>query len=198
MAFRMGQSTISGIIRETAAAIISVLKDDYLRFPATEEEWKVVCNDFGERWNFYHCLGAMDGKHILIDPPLRSGSMYYNYKGTFSIVLLAVVDAQLRFIYVDIGTNGRVSDSGIWNKSTLKALIEENRINFPAPAKLPGTQVNFPYVIVGDEGFPLTERVLIPYPGLQCTNQRDRRIFNYRYVSISIQLSYSTQKKKKN
>jgi len=36
--------------------------------------------------------------------------MFYNYKGDYSVVLLALVDAQLRFIYVDVGTNGRVSE----------------------------------------------------------------------------------------
>ena len=34
----------------------------------------------------------MDGKHVLIRPPPNSGSYYYNYKHSFGIVLLAVVD----------------------------------------------------------------------------------------------------------
>ena len=79
--------------------------------PSCEDEWKVVAMDFGHRWNFYNCIGAMDGKHFKIDPPLQSGSLYYNYKDYFSVVLLAVVDAHLRFIYVDVGTNGRISDT---------------------------------------------------------------------------------------
>ena len=77
---------------------MTVLKDDFLRFPSSEEEWKVVANGFGERWNFFNSLGATDGKPVLIDPPVQSGSTYHNYKGTFSVVLLALLDAQLRFI----------------------------------------------------------------------------------------------------
>lgn len=124
----------------------------------------------------------MDGKHCVIDPPLQSGSMFYNYKGDYSVVLLALVDAQLRFIYVNVGTNGRVSDSGVWNKCFLKNHLDNNTLNIPPPVPLPGTQDNFPFVIIGDEGFPLSEKLLIPYPRPQCSGRINRRIFNYRYV----------------
>lgn len=76
----------------------------------------------------------MDGKHCVINPPLRSGSMFYNYKGDYSVVLLALVDADLRFIYLDVGANGRVSDSGVWNKCSLKNLPDRNVLHIPPPA----------------------------------------------------------------
>lgn len=92
----------------------------------------------------------------------------HNYKGDSSVVLLAVVDAQLRFTFVDIGTNGRISDGGIWNKLTLKRALEERSLHIPAARALPNIQNDFPFVLVGDEGFPLSMNVLIPYPGEQC------------------------------
>lgn len=58
---------------------------------------------------FFNSVAAMDGKHIAI----KSGSMYYNYKQFCSIVLFALVDADYRFIYVDVGCNGRISDGGV-------------------------------------------------------------------------------------
>ncbi|XP_011883714.1 PREDICTED: uncharacterized protein LOC105570872, partial [Vollenhovia emeryi] len=90
LSFRIGQSTISRIVKEVCSAIYQVLKDQYVRMPQSEEEWKVVAYDYGTRWNYYNCIGAMDGKHIRIDPPLSSGSLYHNYKGYSSIVLLAL------------------------------------------------------------------------------------------------------------
>jgi len=86
----------------------------------------------------------------------------------------------LRFIYVDVGTNGRVSNSGVWNKCSLKNHLDRNALHIPPPAPLPGIQDNFPYIIVGDEGFPLSEKLLTPYPGSQCSGMKNRRIFNYR------------------
>lgn len=150
MNFRLGQNTISNIIKDTCRALRIILEPIYLQIPASEEAWKVVAHDFADRWNFPHCLGAMDGKHCRIDPPIQSGSLYFNYKDTFSIVLLAVVDAQLRFIYVDVGTNGRVSDKGVWNKSIFRNLLERNELNIPQASILPGTDNEFSYVIVAD------------------------------------------------
>lgn len=146
LSFRIGQSTISGIIKEVCSAIIRVLQDDYLRTPRTAEEWQNVARDYGDRWNFYNCIGAMDGKHFKIDPPLSSGSYFHNYKGDSSVVL-AVVDGQLRFTFVDIGTNGRISDGGIWNKSILKRALEEKTLHIPAARALPNIQNDLPFVL---------------------------------------------------
>jgi len=177
MSFQIGQSTISGIMKDTVRAIYQVLKDDFLRFPSSVAEWKAVAHDIHERWNFPNCMGAMDGKHFVLECPLKSGCMFYNYKQTFSIVLLAVVDAQLRFIFIDVGTNGRASDRGIWNKSDIRKYVENNAL---PEAPLPSSDIMFPFVIVGDEGFTLSKQVMIPYPKDSLPNRKDRKIFNYR------------------
>ena len=50
----------------------------------------------------------------------NSCSKCFNYKKTFSIVLLALVDYWYRFSVVDIGLNGPNSDSGIFRHSALR------------------------------------------------------------------------------
>ena len=82
-------------------------------------DWTTVDNDVFSRWNFPHCLVSIDGKHIQITAPDNSGSMFYNYKGTHSTVLLAVADANYSVMYADVGCQGRISDGGIFKLSLI-------------------------------------------------------------------------------
>ena len=76
---------------------------------------------------------ALDGKHVLIEAPAKSGSLYFNYKKTFSIVLLALVDANYKFIAVDVGSYGKNSDGGIFSYSHLGQRFENGTMNLPEP-----------------------------------------------------------------
>ncbi|CAH2000985.1 unnamed protein product [Acanthoscelides obtectus] len=98
------------IIPDTCEAIYKVLRKDYFKFPQTEDERKNIAKHFENRWNFPHCLGAIDGKHIDIIPPSGSGSYFYNYKGRHSMVLLVTVDARYQIIMCSFGVNGMISD----------------------------------------------------------------------------------------
>lgn len=98
--FRVGVSTVAGIIYEVCTAIWNCLLPDYMPVPDTAE-WRKIAAVF-QKQAFPNCLGAMDGKHVVIEAPPSSGSVYYNYKGTFSIVLLAVVDARYCFRLVGL------------------------------------------------------------------------------------------------
>ena len=53
---------------------------------------------------------AIDGKHTEIQAQLDSLSLFFNYKKTFSVVLLALVDATYKFTIIDVGGYGKSSD----------------------------------------------------------------------------------------
>ena len=65
----------------------------YLKVPSSREEWLTVAKKFESRWQFPNCIGAIDGKHIAMQPLGNSGSYYYNYKHTNSNFLMAVAGA---------------------------------------------------------------------------------------------------------
>lgn len=147
--------------------------------PNTPQEWLQCSKEFDELWNYPHCLAAMDGKHVMIQAPMQSGSEYFNYKSFFSIVLFALVDANYNFLFVDVGSQGRISDGGIFKNSELWRKIQGNSLNIPEPSKLPGRHQNTPYVILADEAFALHENIMKPYSGSYEKGTK-QRIFNYR------------------
>ena len=146
----------------------------------TEEQLLKIANAYLSRWNFPNCVGAIDGKHIRIKAPQNSGSTFFNYKEFYSIVMLAVVDADCKFIAIDVGSYGREGDAGIYLKSKLGQNIRTNTFNIPPPKSLPGTDNIVPHVIVGDEAFALHENLMKPYPRRQSLNDPSKAIYNYR------------------
>ncbi|KAL4132034.1 hypothetical protein QTP88_009255 [Uroleucon formosanum] len=97
----------------------------------------------------------------------------------FSVVLMAVVDANLQFISIDVGAYGKEGDSNVFKNSNFGKLLYSNKLDLPGPALLPETESNpQPYVFIGDEAFALHTHLLRPYPGRNLTDIR--RVFNYR------------------
>ncbi|XP_034035038.1 protein ALP1-like [Thalassophryne amazonica] len=131
-------------------AIWDSLVDDYLPVPKPAD-WQEIAQGIRERWNFPNCVGAMDGKHILIQAPL-----------------------------VDVGAFGRSSDGGTLAASAFGEALREEKLGLPEDAPLPGADHlgSLPHVFVGDEAFPLRRNLLRPYPGRHLSQPKS--IFNYR------------------
>lgn len=113
-------------------------------------------------------MGAVDGKHILMRCPKNTGSEYFNYKHSFSVILLAVVDANYCFSYIDIGTNVRVNDARVFSKSSFYEALENKTLKIPSNG-----------VFVADDAFPLRKDMLKPYSRIRRLTTT-QKIFNYR------------------
>lgn len=141
-------------------------------------EWRAIAQEFEKKWNFPNCLGSVDGKHVEIIPPPNSGSFYYNYKGSHSLVLMAIANANYEFIMVDFGTNGRVSDGGVIEKTEFYRKLLNNTLKIPQAARSSNSTKLLPFVFIGDEAFALRNNFLKPFG--QNELDREKRIFNYR------------------
>ncbi|KAJ8933495.1 hypothetical protein NQ314_013972 [Rhamnusium bicolor] len=119
---------------KAAAQIRNKLADWFV--PNTQEEWKEIIQGFSTRWNFPYCGGALDGKHIVLRCPFHSGSNFYNYKGSFSIIIFAWVDDQYCFEYIDVGANGRASDEGMAESDQVASTSKKRKITFKNPKSL--------------------------------------------------------------
>lgn len=150
--------------------------------PESQQSWLQLEKGFK---NFPRCLGAIDGKHIVMQSPVHSGSEYYNYKKSFSIVLLALVDSNYNFIFAEIGSQGRISDGGVFRNSQLWRRICSDNLSFPTPRPLPGSTREVPYVFLGDGAFALTTYVMKPYPGNH-NEGSPKRIFNKKLSSSRV------------
>lgn len=155
---------------------IKIHNNYYLfQLPTSPNNWLTIASGYEKL--FPHCIGALDGKHVVLESPVHSGSEFFNYKKDFSIVLLALVDADYRFIFADVGCQGRMSDGGVLRNSILWDKMNDNTLNLPRPYPLPGRNSNMPYVFVADSAFALSNYVMKPYPGKH-TEQSSKRNFN--------------------
>lgn len=177
--FRMGKTTVSNIVRETCEAIWTVLNPTYLKTPKSSEEWKKIADGFEEEWDFPHCLGSIDGKHIMIECPKNAGSAYYNYKNFHSIVLLAICDANYCFTFVDIGDYDSTNDASVLSNSAFGQAFDKGpeTLKIPSPCNYKNVD-NLPFVLIGDDIFPQKSWLMKPFPGKGLAEHQ--RVYNYR------------------
>lgn len=177
--FRICHDYISIIVKQTLSVLKHKLVPIFLPDPH-QIDFKKKAEEFCYKWNFPNCILGIDGKHIRIRCPQNSGSLYYNYKDFFSIVLLAMVDANYKFVIVDIGSYGKEGDSSIFLKSDIGQRILNGSFGFPEESFLPGSNIVVPHVIVGDEAFRLHTHIMKPYSKKSSIEEVSKKTFNYR------------------
>ena len=134
----------------------------------------------GKNWKWN--LGSRGIFHMPWEPLVESiwtcrnpGALYHNYKGFLSIVMLALVDGQHKFRWVDVGIARSCSDAQIFNTCHLKRKIDDGSIGFPNLAPI---NLDVPYFNLADYVFALKTWLMKPYGRRMLT--RENRIVNYR------------------
>lgn len=178
--FRIGFSTVASIIEEVCEAIWKRLQPIYMPEP-TAEIWEKSISGYKNVWQFPNCLGSIDGKHVTIRCPQNSGSNYFSYLKKFSIVLMAIVDPEYKFIAIDVGGFGKNSDGGIFQASAMGRRFLEGTFNIPPNRSLSDDDHDeIPCVLIGDEAFTLSTYLMRPFPYRQARYDRNKENFNYR------------------
>ncbi|CAL1285359.1 unnamed protein product [Larinioides sclopetarius] len=171
--FKFSKQTVSRCVDEVCKALIQELKKE-IKLPENEDEWLAIAQGFQDQWNFPNCLGAIDGKHVLLQCPNNTITDDINNKGTVSVELLALVDAHYCFTFVDIGCQGQV-----FNNSSLFPKLKKDELKLPPDGNLPAFDEALPYVFLADPAFALSRHMMIPYPS-SIEKECEKRIFNYR------------------
>lgn len=163
--FGVGAATVCNIVSDFCDAMIRIHLFNQIKFPETEPEQQATADTFQNIWQFPGCVGAIDGSHIPIKRPGNEGADYHNYKGWFSTVLLATVDANYKFTYINVGYPGRVHDAGIYQTCGLKKRLTEGLLDSSLH-------------LIGDGAFPLSCYMMKPFVGTNLPP--DKELFNYR------------------
>ena len=86
---------------------------------------------------------------------------------------MAVCDAKYKFLAVGIGAYGRQSDGSVFRNSLLGKLLLGQQLPLPPPVSLSETLATpTPFVLVGDEAFPLSSNLMRPYPGVNLNRKK--------------------------
>ncbi len=133
----MAYNTICLLIAEVSSAKVGAYHEKVIVTPTTPDDWMVIANNKDRRWQYHHCIGAIDGKHVVIRKPKNAGSYYFNYKNFHSIVLMDLVDGDYKFTWVEVGANGTSSDVQIFEECGLKEAIQQLVIGLPPLDHLP-------------------------------------------------------------
>ncbi|KAJ8685821.1 hypothetical protein QAD02_021614 [Eretmocerus hayati] len=176
--FLIGRSTSYNFVAETCHVLKIILSPLVLRCPSEPAHWLSIAARYVYLWNHPHCGGSSDATHIWIIRPPHGGSLFRNYKGFNSIILMTLSDADRRITWYCVGDYGYLSDSSAYSVSSLCRKLENNQLGFPGPRPLPGTNEVVPQVILADAIFPLSKNVMKPY-GKHRPLTRREKIYNY-------------------
>lgn len=89
------------------------MEPHFLKVPSSPEEWLAVANKLKQKWHYPNCIGAIEGKYIIMEPPPNAGSYFYNYKHSHSVVLMAVAGPDYQCLYADVGNKELYFPAGL-------------------------------------------------------------------------------------
>ena len=190
--FGIGKSTAAYILHDFCEVLVHLHFTRVIKFPSTLQEIELTTNAFLENHGYPMCLGAVDGTHIRIQAPIGAETDYFNFKKYHSVIMLAVVDAHLKFTYVNVGAPGRCNDASVYSRSTLMEILQ---LPIYAQHNLNINNTIIQPHLIGDSAFPLSKTLMKPYPE-RTRPPPDQSLFNYRlsHCRCTVEQSFGSLK----
>ncbi|BFF93659.1 uncharacterized protein DMAD_11471 [Drosophila madeirensis] len=127
------------VVIEVIMAKVKELKATCLQAPQTGENCLSLAKEFEQLWQFPHYLVSLDGHHIAFRLKTVTDAIYTNYR---QFIMLALVDAQHRFLYVHATSTGGATDA--FTESLLYNGLESNLHE----KRLLGMEEELPHVVL--------------------------------------------------
>ncbi|KAG0411109.1 hypothetical protein HPB47_011750 [Ixodes persulcatus] len=116
--FSTSRSSVNELYRVFSETIVAVPEPEWVKL-MTPKELPEHIREFQAALEFPIGVGALDGCHLPVSSPQENASDYHNYKGWYSIILLALVNHRYKFRYVNVGAPGWCHDAQVFRKSAL-------------------------------------------------------------------------------
>ncbi|KAG0423853.1 hypothetical protein HPB47_000384 [Ixodes persulcatus] len=171
--FAVGQSVVNESYREFCDVVIEELEARTVSM-IRNEDLEHHMREFQAVLGFPNAIGALDGCHLPVSPPKDSAVDYRNYKGWYSVILLALVDHRYLFRYISVGSPGKCHDANVYGRSPLGRLLEDYQV--AVPRSIGGTEI--PPIVLCDQAFPLTRNLMKPFPH-SLSPPQDEGDYNY-------------------
>lgn len=166
--------THRSIVSQITWSFVEALEENglhHLKWPDTEEEMSYIKAKFESIQGLPNCCGAVDITHIKMMSSLTplDTEVWIDNMNNQSMVLQAIVDADMRFRDVVSGWPGKITDASVLSSSTFFELCEKgNRLNGKKIKFSDDTELS--EYIVGDSGFPSLPWLVTPYKGKEISD----------------------------
>lgn len=164
--FGWTESTIFNIVNKMCDCLVEI-SDQIIRWP-TEEEARIISNDFFQVGKISNVLGSIDGSHIRVKK-LKNDDDFINRNNYPSILLQGVCDSNKKFIDIYCGEPGSMHDSRLLRKSPLFNVLNQNQ------SKL------YNSFLLGDSAYASTSWIVPPFKSI--------RALSYAEVKFNVQHS---------
>ncbi|KAH9378606.1 hypothetical protein HPB48_018320 [Haemaphysalis longicornis] len=137
--FSVSRSPVNNICREFCDILVDVLEPQIVYVPSLNDA-KDHVRQFEASKGFPQGFGALDGCNVKVFPPKENAPDHYNYKGWYSVILLALVDHNYKFMFINVGSPGRNHNSAVDKGSVLARAVNTQLVSEPAK-QIEGVQV---------------------------------------------------------